>query len=61
MGEVLMGWLRNKTIERYHTLRAGGLLSETDEQIQPIAVQTVRKIRKGVLEETKEGDYDFSC
>jgi hypothetical protein len=36
-----MGWLINKTIKRYHALRAGGLLSDTDEQIQLIAVQMV--------------------
>jgi hypothetical protein len=59
VGHMLMEWLRNKTIERYCALRAHGLLSETDEQIQLIAVQTARKIQRGLFDKTKEGDYDF--
>jgi hypothetical protein len=46
-------------IKKYQDMRTRGQMIGTDDEIKSRAVQTVRLIQKGLLEEKKSGDYDF--
>jgi hypothetical protein len=54
-----MEWLRNRMIKKCQDMRTHGQMKGTDDKIKLRAVQTVRLIRKGLLEEKKSGYYDF--
>jgi hypothetical protein len=58
-GNTPMEWLKNKVINKYHDMRTRGLMTGTDNKIKSRAIRMTRLIRKGFLEEEKNGDYDF--
>jgi hypothetical protein len=52
-------WLKNRMIKKYHGMRMCGFMTGTDNEIKSKAIQTVRLIRRGFLDEEKSGEYDF--
>jgi hypothetical protein len=54
-----MEWLKNRMIKKYHNMRTGGFMTGKDNKIKSKAIQTVRLIQRGFLEEEKSGEYDF--
>jgi hypothetical protein len=52
-GYTPMEWLKNRMIKKYHNMRTRGLMIGTDNEIKLKAVQTVRLIQRGLLEEEK--------
>jgi hypothetical protein len=55
-----MEWLKNRVIKKYQDMKTCGLMIGTDNEIKSRAIQTVRLIQRGLLEEEKSGEYDFS-
>jgi hypothetical protein len=47
-------------IKKYQDMRMRGQMIGTDNEIKSRAVQTVRLIQEGLLEEEKSGDNDFT-
>jgi hypothetical protein len=55
-----MEWLKNRVIKKYQDMKTCGLMIGTDNKIKSRAIRTVRLIQRGLLEEEKSGEYDFS-
>jgi hypothetical protein len=45
--------------QKYQDMRMCGSATGTDNKIRLKAIQTVRLIQRGFLEEEKSGEYDF--
>jgi hypothetical protein len=58
-GYAAMEWRKNRMIEKYQDMKMNGEMIATDDKIKLRAVQTVRLIRRGLLEEGTSGEYDF--
>jgi hypothetical protein len=59
MGIYNDGMAEEQNDQKYQDMRTRGLTIGTDDEIKSRAVQTVRLIRRGLLEEEKSGEYDF--
>jgi hypothetical protein len=55
-----MKWLKNRMIKKYQDMRTRGQMIGTDDKIKLRAIQMVRLIREGLLEEEESGDSDFT-
>jgi hypothetical protein len=58
-GYTPFAWLKNRMIKKYHNMSFCGLVTGTDNEVRLKAIQTVRLICRGFLEEEKGGEYDF--
>jgi hypothetical protein len=54
-----MEWLKNRMIKKYQDMKTNGKMIASDDKIKSRAVQTVRLIRRELLEEVNSGEYDF--
>jgi hypothetical protein len=59
-GCATMEWVKNRMIEKYQDMKANGKMIAMDDKIKSRPVRTVRLIQRGLLEEEKSGDYDFT-
>jgi hypothetical protein len=57
-GYATMGWVKNRTTEKYQAMKANGKLIATDDKIKLSAVCTARLIQRGLLKEGISGDCD---
>jgi hypothetical protein len=48
-----MKWLKNRMIKKYQDMKTRGSMIGTDDEIKLGAVQRVRLIQRGLLEERK--------
>jgi hypothetical protein len=58
-GYTPFAWLKNRMIKKYHNMRFCGLVTGTDNEVRLKAIQKVRLICQGFLEEEKGGEYNF--
>jgi hypothetical protein len=59
-GCATMEWVENRMKEKHQDMKANGKMIATYDKIKSRAVRTVRLIQRGLLEEEKSGDYDFT-
>jgi hypothetical protein len=58
-GCATMEWVKNRMTKKYQDMKKNGKMIGTDDKIKLRAVQTVRLIQRGLLEEATKGEYDF--